>query len=105
MGFATFLYYLLYKALGKDGLRAQSAAVNTARAPASGPVHDLRVHVHTSQSWSLGPPSGASRREWDEVKAIEGQCSVAAWMGRKSKEEGVYVYVWPIHFAVQQKLT
>ena len=26
-------------------------------------------------------------------------------MGRKSKREGIYVHVWPIHFAVQQKLT
>lgn len=25
-------------------------------------------------------------------------------MGRKSKEEGTYVYVWLIHFEVQQKL-
>ena len=105
MDFATFLYYLLYKALGKDGLRAQSSAVNMARAPASQPVHDLGVHVHTPQSWSLDPPSGASRKEGDEVKAIEGQCSVATWMGRKSKEDDTYVYVWLIHFGVQQKLT
>ena len=26
-------------------------------------------------------------------------------MGRKSKKEGICVYVWLIHFAVQQKLT
>ena len=26
-------------------------------------------------------------------------------MGRKSKKEGIYVYIWFIHFAVQQKLT
>ena len=26
-------------------------------------------------------------------------------MGRKSKREGTYVYVWPIHFAVQQEPT
>jgi len=26
-------------------------------------------------------------------------------MGRKSKEEGIYVHMWLIHFAVQQKLT
>ena len=26
-------------------------------------------------------------------------------MGRKSKREGIYVHVWPTHFAVQQKLT
>ena len=26
-------------------------------------------------------------------------------MGRKSKREGIYIHVWPIHFAVQQKLT
>ena len=26
-------------------------------------------------------------------------------MGRESKEEGICVYVWWIHFAVQQKLT
>ena len=26
-------------------------------------------------------------------------------MGRKSKKEGIYVYIWLIHFAVQQKLT
>ena len=26
-------------------------------------------------------------------------------MGRKSKEEGMYVHMWLIHFAVQQKLT
>ena len=25
--------------------------------------------------------------------------------GRKSKKEGIYVYIWLIHFAVQQKLT
>ena len=25
-------------------------------------------------------------------------------MGRKSKEKGIYVYVWLIHFAVEQKL-
>ena len=25
-------------------------------------------------------------------------------MGSKSKEEGMYVYVWLIHFAVEQKL-
>ena len=105
MGFATFLYNLLYKALGKNGLKAQSAAVNMAWAPASWPVHNLGVHVHTPHSWWLDPLSGASRKEWDEVKAIEGQCSVATWMGRKSKEEGIYIYVWLTHFAVQQKLT
>ena len=33
------------------------------------------------------------------------QCPVVTQMGRKSKEEGIYVYVWLIHFAVQQKLT
>ena len=27
------------------------------------------------------------------------------WMGRKSKSEGIYVYIELIHFAVQQKLT
>ena len=26
-------------------------------------------------------------------------------MGKKPKEERIYVYVWLIHFAVQQKLT
>ena len=26
-------------------------------------------------------------------------------MERKSKKEGIYVYVYPIHFAVWQKLT
>ena len=26
-------------------------------------------------------------------------------MGRKFKEEGIYVYVWLIHFSVQQKIT
>jgi len=26
-------------------------------------------------------------------------------MGRKPKEEEIYVYIWLIHFAVQQKLT
>ena len=26
-------------------------------------------------------------------------------MGRKLKEEGIYVYTWLMHFAVQQKLT
>ena len=26
-------------------------------------------------------------------------------MGRKSKEEGICIYMWLIHFAVQQKLT
>ena len=26
-------------------------------------------------------------------------------MGRKSKQEGICVYTWLIHFAVQQKLT
>ena len=25
-------------------------------------------------------------------------------MGRKSKNGGIYVYIWPIHFAVQEKL-
>ena len=25
-------------------------------------------------------------------------------MGRKSKNGGMYVYIWPIHFAVQEKL-
>ena len=26
-------------------------------------------------------------------------------MGRKAKKEGMYVYMWPIPFAVEQKLT
>ena len=26
-------------------------------------------------------------------------------MGRRSKREGVYVYIWLIHFIVQQRLT
>ena len=33
------------------------------------------------------------------------QCSVVTWVGRKSKKEGIYVYIWLIHFIVQQKLT
>ena len=31
--------------------------------------------------------------------------SLETQMGRKSKEEGIYVHMWLIHFAVQQKLT
>ena len=31
------------------------------------------------------------------------QCSVVTKMGRKSKKQGIYVYVYLIHFAVQQK--
>ena len=27
------------------------------------------------------------------------------YMGRKLKNKGIYVYIWLIHFAVQQKLT
>ena len=30
---------------------------------------------------------------------------VVTSMGRKSKEEGIYVYIWLINFAVQKKLT
>ena len=30
--------------------------------------------------------------------------SLVTWVERKSKEEGIYVYVWLIHFAVWQKL-
>ena len=26
-------------------------------------------------------------------------------MGGRSKKEGIYVYIWLIHFVVQQKLT
>ena len=26
-------------------------------------------------------------------------------MGKKSKREGIYVYIWVIHFTIQQKLT
>ena len=26
------------------------------------------------------------------------------FMGRKSKEEGIYLFIWLIHFAIQQKL-
>ena len=33
------------------------------------------------------------------------QCSGVNGMGRKSKEEGIYVYVRLIHLNVQQKLT
>ena len=33
------------------------------------------------------------------------RCSVVTLMGRKSKEEGLYVYLELIHFAVHQKLT
>ena len=32
-------------------------------------------------------------------------CSVVTQMGRKSKKEGMYVYIQLIHFAVQEKLT
>ena len=32
-------------------------------------------------------------------------CSAVTYMGRKSEKEEAYVYVWTIHFAVQQKLT
>ena len=27
------------------------------------------------------------------------------WVGRRRKREGIYVYIQPIHFIVQQKLT
>ena len=33
------------------------------------------------------------------------QCSVMTSMGMESRREWIYVYVWLIHFAVQQKLT
>ena len=33
------------------------------------------------------------------------QYSVVTRVGRKSKKERIYVYMWPIHFATQQKLT
>ena len=33
------------------------------------------------------------------------QCSVVTRMGRKSKKEGIFLYVQLSHFAVQQKLT
>ena len=33
------------------------------------------------------------------------RCSVMTEMGRKSKKDGIYVYIWLIHFAAQQKLT
>ena len=33
------------------------------------------------------------------------QCLVVTQMGRKSKEEGMYVYMWLIHLTLQQKLT
>ena len=32
------------------------------------------------------------------------QCSVVSWMRRKSKREGIYAYVWLIHFDVQKKI-
>ena len=33
------------------------------------------------------------------------QCPVGTSMERKLRDEGIYVYVWLIHLAVQQKLT
>ena len=33
------------------------------------------------------------------------QYSVLAYLGKESKKEWIYVYVYLIHFAVQQKLT
>ena len=33
------------------------------------------------------------------------QCSVVTQIGGKSKKEGIYVYIWLIHFILQQKLT
>ena len=33
------------------------------------------------------------------------QHSVVTYMRRESEKEGIYVYVWLIHFAVQWKLT
>ena len=27
------------------------------------------------------------------------------WEGERSKREGIYVYIWLLHFVVQQKLT
>ena len=31
-------------------------------------------------------------------------CSVVTWMGGKSTREGICVYIWLVHFAVQQEL-
>ena len=31
-------------------------------------------------------------------------CSVATWMGGKSKREGIRVYIWLVPFAVHQEL-
>ena len=33
------------------------------------------------------------------------RCSVITYMGRKSKKEEVYVYIWLTHSTVQQKIT
>jgi len=33
------------------------------------------------------------------------KCSVRTYMGRQSKEEGIYVSTWLIYLAIQQKLT
>ena len=33
------------------------------------------------------------------------QRSVVTYTGRKFKEEGVYVYMWLIHFTIQQNTT
>ena len=38
-------------------------------------------------------------------RELDTQCSVVTKMGRKFKEKEIYVYMWLIHFAVQQKLT
>ena len=27
------------------------------------------------------------------------------WNGREAPREGIYIYIWPIHNAIQQKLT
>ena len=41
---------------------------------------------------------------WVEIFYVRKERMVTQ-MGRKSKEEGIDVYVWLIHLAVQQKLT
>ena len=59
------------------------------------------------QSFLLCLPSslvGVNRLRMD-LTGNSIRCSVMTYMGTESRREWIYIYVWLIHFAVQQKLT
>ena len=44
-----------------------------------------------------------SRTQLSNQLTAHTQCSVVTYIVKKSKKEGIYVHVWLIHFALQQK--